>query len=93
MGIIDNERVKIEKIVPGGQGLGTLEDGRKVFLWNALPGEEVEEFEETYVDNDLQLVDTITLPLADGSGTWTFGLTDEQLNLSDGNNHYYVLVL
>lgn len=39
--------MKIEKIVPGGQGLGTLEDGRKVFLWNALPGEEVEEFEIT----------------------------------------------
>lgn len=36
--------VKIEKIVPGGQGIGTLEDGKKVFLWNALPGEEVEEF-------------------------------------------------
>lgn len=39
--------MKIEKIVPGGQGLGTNADGRKVFLWNALPGEEVEEFEIT----------------------------------------------
>ena len=28
-------------------------------------------------------VDTITVPLADGSGTWTFGLTDEELNFSD----------
>ncbi len=36
--------VKIEKIVPGGQGIGTLEDGKKIFLWNVLPGEEVEEF-------------------------------------------------
>ncbi len=36
--------MKIEKIVPGGQGIGTLEDGKKVFLWNVLPGEEVEEF-------------------------------------------------
>jgi len=31
--------VRIEKLVHGGQGLGTLEDGRKVFVWNALPGE------------------------------------------------------
>ncbi len=33
--------VKVEKLVPGGQGLGTQPDGRKIFLWNALPGEEV----------------------------------------------------
>ena len=42
------------------------------------------------VENTYQGVDTITLPLADGSGNWTFGLTDEQLNLSDDNNHYYI---
>ena len=45
-------KVKIEKIVFGGAGLGRLEDpekpnglgasGRVVFVWNALPGEEVE---------------------------------------------------
>jgi 23S rRNA (uracil1939-C5)-methyltransferase len=35
------ETVTIEKIVHGGQGLGTLPDGRKVFVWNALPGETV----------------------------------------------------
>lgn len=33
--------VVIEKLVYGGQGLGTLPDGRKVFAWNALPGETV----------------------------------------------------
>lgn len=37
------ERITIEKLVPGGQGLATLSDGensgKKVFLWNALPGE------------------------------------------------------
>lgn len=33
--------LKIEKLVHGGQGLGVLPDGRKVFVWNALPGEEV----------------------------------------------------
>lgn len=31
----------ITKLVHGGQGLGTLPDGRKVFVWNALPGERV----------------------------------------------------
>ncbi len=33
------ETVKITKLVHGGQGLGILSDGRKVFVWNALPGE------------------------------------------------------
>lgn len=37
------ERIKVEKLVPGGQALGTLADGRKIFLWNALPGEIVAE--------------------------------------------------
>lgn len=36
------EVVTIEKLVHGGQGIGTLADGRRVFVWNALPGEEVE---------------------------------------------------
>ncbi len=36
------EKVTIEKLVHGGQALGTLPDGRKVLVWNALPGEEVE---------------------------------------------------
>lgn len=35
-------RVTIEKLVFGGQGLGRLEDGRVVFVWNALPGEVVD---------------------------------------------------
>lgn len=35
------EEVTIEKMVHGGQGLGVLPDGRKVFVWNALPGEKV----------------------------------------------------
>lgn len=32
----------IEKLVHGGQGLATMADGRKVFVWGALPGEKVE---------------------------------------------------
>lgn len=35
------EEVTIDKMVFGGQGLGTSADGRKVFVWNALPGETV----------------------------------------------------
>jgi 23S rRNA (uracil1939-C5)-methyltransferase len=35
------ETVTIQKLVHGGQGLGALSDGRKVFVWNALPGETV----------------------------------------------------
>jgi len=31
--------VSLEKIVGGGQALGTMEDGRKVFVWGALPDE------------------------------------------------------
>jgi len=33
--------VKLDKIVGGGQSLGTLEGGRKIFVWGGLPGETV----------------------------------------------------
>ena len=33
------EIVTIDKLVNGGQGLGALDNGKKVFAWNALPGE------------------------------------------------------
>ena len=39
--------IKVDKIIPGGQALGTLEDGRKIFFWNALPGEIVTEYDIT----------------------------------------------
>jgi 23S rRNA (uracil1939-C5)-methyltransferase len=35
------EEVVITKLVHGGQGLATLPDGKKIFVWNALPGERV----------------------------------------------------
>ena len=34
--------VTLDKIVGGGQTLGTMEDGRKLFVWGGLPGEQVE---------------------------------------------------
>jgi 23S rRNA (uracil1939-C5)-methyltransferase len=33
--------VNLDKIVGGGQALGALEDGRKIFVWGGLPGETV----------------------------------------------------
>ena len=33
------ETIGLNDIVPGGQTMGTLPDGRKVFVWGALPGE------------------------------------------------------
>jgi len=35
-------RIKIDKLVFGGQGMGRIDDGRVVFVWNALPGEVVD---------------------------------------------------
>jgi 23S rRNA (uracil1939-C5)-methyltransferase len=35
------EEITIDKIVHGGQGMGVLADGRKAFVWNALPHEKV----------------------------------------------------
>jgi len=45
--------IHIDTLTPGGQALGTLDDpvspdhGKKVFLWNALPGETVTAFDLT----------------------------------------------
>ena len=38
---------RVEKIIPGGFGLSTASDGKKMLLLNALPGEEILEFETT----------------------------------------------
>lgn len=40
------ERARIEKMVPGGQGIATLDDGKKAFVWGVLPDELVD-FEVT----------------------------------------------
>lgn len=39
--------LKIEKLIPGGQALATDENGKKIFLWNALPGETVLDYQIT----------------------------------------------
>ena len=37
----------VDKIIPGGYSLGTTDDGKKIFFWNALPGEDVVEYSVT----------------------------------------------
>lgn len=47
--IVTSEKVRIDKIIPGGQGIGTLADGKKAMFWNVLPGETVTEFLPTKI--------------------------------------------
>lgn len=39
--------IQVAKIIPGGQALGTDETGKKIFFWNALPGESVVDYHIT----------------------------------------------
>ncbi len=39
--ILPEVELALDKIVGGGQSLGTMEDGRKVFVWGGLPDETV----------------------------------------------------
>ncbi|MBR1796222.1 class I SAM-dependent RNA methyltransferase [Candidatus Saccharibacteria bacterium] len=39
--------MRIDGLVPGGQGIGTNSDGKKGFFWNALPGETVADYQIT----------------------------------------------
>ena len=57
--------MKIEKLVPGGQALGTLEDGKKAFFWNALPGETVKEYKVTKKKS--HFVEAIATEITDGN--------------------------
>ena len=42
-----NESVLVEKIIPGGEGLGKLKNGKKIFFWGVLPGEIVTNYQIT----------------------------------------------
>lgn len=44
---IVHETLRIDKFIPGGQAIATNDVGKKIFLWNALPGEIVTEFTVT----------------------------------------------
>lgn len=57
------ERIKIEKLIPGGQALGTLVDGKKIMLWGALPGEIVTKLQVT--KNKSSYAEGIALEIAE----------------------------
>ena len=39
--------ITVDKIIPGGTTLATAPDGKKLFLWGALPGETVLDYNIT----------------------------------------------
>ena len=39
--------IKVDKIIPGGQSIATDDEGKKIFFWNALPGELVTDYKIT----------------------------------------------
>ena len=39
--------IRVEKFIPGGQALATLANGKKIFLWGALPDEVVTDVKVT----------------------------------------------
>ncbi|MBQ6127667.1 class I SAM-dependent RNA methyltransferase [Candidatus Saccharibacteria bacterium] len=51
-------KIFIEKLVPGGQGIGVDENGKKGFFWNALPGETVTKY--TITKNKSHYFEAIT---------------------------------
>ncbi|MCL2869651.1 RsmD family RNA methyltransferase [Candidatus Saccharibacteria bacterium] len=38
----EKQTLQLDKLVPGGQAIGTLENGKKAFVWGGLPNELVE---------------------------------------------------
>ncbi len=59
------EKVLISKMVPGGQALGELTDGKKGFFWNALPGETVAEYKVT--KSKLHYIEAVALKIENPS--------------------------
>lgn len=57
--------LKIEKIIPGGQALATEESGKKIFLWNALPDETIEEY--TITKNKSHYAEGIATKISEAS--------------------------
>jgi 23S rRNA (uracil1939-C5)-methyltransferase len=54
--------IKIEKNIPGGYGLGTMEDGKKIFLWNAIAGEVIEDYD--IVKSKSHFIEAVTTKIA-----------------------------
>ena len=45
--VIPDKPIKVDKLAPTGQGVGTLENGMKAFFWNALPNEGIKKYRLT----------------------------------------------
>lgn len=67
------ESIRIEKLIPGGQALGTLASGKKVMLWGALPGELVTNWQVT--KNKSSYCEGAALEIAEPS-TWRVAARD-----------------
>ena len=46
--------IRVEKVIPGGETLGTAPNGKKIFFWNALPGELVAEYKTTKIKSSFE---------------------------------------
>jgi len=57
--------IKVDKFIPGGQSIATLEDGKKIFFWNALPNEVVTEY--TITKNKSHYAEAIATKIDDPS--------------------------
>lgn len=57
--------IKVEKFIPGGFALGTDHSGKKIFFWNALPGETVLEYKIT--KNKSSYIEAIATSISDFS--------------------------
>ena len=79
--------VKVDKIIPGGQALGTLDDGKKIFFWNALPGEIISEYEVT--KNKSRYVEAIATEIKNPSLFRVKPLDDCFLSTSPWQDRYW----
>jgi len=87
------ETLKLDKIVGGGQALGTLADGRKAFVWGGLPGETVSvEFtkqKSKYVQGIVTGVETASGERATPKDPTSFVSTSPwQIMSFDAEQHY-----
>ena len=51
--------IKIDKVIPGGEALGTADNGKKIFFWDALPGETVIKYQTTKVKSSFEKAITL----------------------------------
>lgn len=84
--------VTIDKLVHGGQGLGTLPTGQKIFVWNALPGETVEarifKKKRSYVEAIAERISTASAERVDPREENYLATSPWQIMTDDAENKY-----